>query len=250
MSWFLETIEIEGFRGINNAGDPLELKFHPDKVNSVFAPNGVGKSSIFEAATYALTGTIPKLDALPAVERGASYYLNRFHPANLGTVSLTLIPAAGGASGTVTVTRNQNEVRTVTTSDGRDGDALLGELNREFVLLDAKTFQKFIDETPLNRGRSFSGLLGLGSYSELRQFLQALSNTRRFNNHFDIGNKNGRKTLTEQQIAQARDNIRDSYLALIGEEPDAGASNDDLRAKAHTILQNIPLIQPQCEKNC
>ena len=113
MSWFLEQISIEGFRGINNVGAPLELKFDPDKVNSVFAPNGVGKSSIFEAVTYVLTGGIPKLDALPASERGASYYLNRFHPADLGTISLTLRGAADGAHLTVVVTRDQNGARTV-----------------------------------------------------------------------------------------------------------------------------------------
>jgi DNA repair exonuclease SbcCD ATPase subunit len=141
VSWFLEEISIEGFRGINNAGSPLELKFHPDKVNSVFAPNGVGKSSIFEAVTYALTGAIPKLDALPAAERSASYYLNRFHPADLGTVSLTLRGVSDGVSLTVTVTRDLIGTRTVRTSDGRDGNVVLAELNREFVLLDAKTFQ-------------------------------------------------------------------------------------------------------------
>jgi len=247
MSWFLEQIEIEGFRGINNAGAPLELKFHTDKVNSVFAPNGVGKSSIFEAVTYVLTGAIPKLDALPPAERGASYYLNRFHPAGLGTVSLMLRPAMGGASLTVTVTRDQNGTRTVATSDGRDGNELLAELNREFVVLDAKTFQNFIDETPLNRGRSFSGLLGLGSYSALRQALQALSHTRAFNNHFEVSAKTGRKRLIDAHITQARNNIRASYLALVGEEVGAAATNDELRAKAHAILHNIPLIQPKCD---
>lgn len=247
MSWLLEQISIEGFRGINNAGAPLELKFHPDKVNSVFAPNGVGKSSIFEAVTYVLTGAIAKLDALPAAERGASYYLNRFHPADLGTVSLTLRPATGGANLTVTVTRDKKGARTVATSDGRDGNALLAELNREFVLLDAKTFQSFIDETPLNRGRSFSGLLGLGSYSALRQALQALSHTRGFNNHFEVSAKTGRKGLIEGQIAQASNNIRASYLALVGEEAGAGATNNELRAKAHSILHNIPLIQSKCD---
>lgn len=247
MSWLLEQISIEGFRGINNAGSPLEIKLHPDKVNSVFAPNGVGKSSIFEAVTYALTGAIPKLDNLPAAERGASYYLNRFHPANVGTVALTLRPAAGGASLVVTVTRDQNGMRTVVTSDGSDGNALLAELNREFALLDAKTFQSFIDETPLNRGRSFSGLLGLGSYSRLRQALQTLSNTRSFNNHFEVSSKTGRKGLIEGQIAQARNNIRGSYLALVGEEPSAAVTNDELRGAARAILHNIPLIQPKCE---
>jgi len=46
--YFLGCLSIEGFRGINNDGDPLVLKFKSDAVNSVHAPNGVGKSSIFE----------------------------------------------------------------------------------------------------------------------------------------------------------------------------------------------------------
>jgi hypothetical protein len=148
----------------------------------------------------------------------------------------------------VTVTRDQAGNRTVTTSDGRDGDALLAELNRDFVLLDAKTFQRFIDETPLNRGRSFSGLLGLGSYSTLRQALQALSHTRSFNNHFEVSAKAGKQRLIETQIEQTRRAIGASYLSLVGEEPRASATNDDLRMKAHAILHNIPLLRTKCDK--
>ncbi|MEY9424131.1 DNA repair exonuclease SbcCD ATPase subunit, partial [Bradyrhizobium japonicum] len=84
--WFLERLEIEGVRGINNEGDPLVLSFAHDAVNSVSAPNGVGKSSIFDALTYALRKKIPKLDELPATESGDSYYLNRFHSKNTGTI--------------------------------------------------------------------------------------------------------------------------------------------------------------------
>ena len=61
--WFLDSVEIEGFRGINNEGDPLVLTFGQDAVNSVSAPNGVGKSSIFDALTFALRKRIAKLDA-------------------------------------------------------------------------------------------------------------------------------------------------------------------------------------------
>ncbi|AMG75575.1 ATP-binding protein [Sphingopyxis granuli] len=245
MTWLLRQIGIEGFRGINNAGSPLELAFHTEKVNSVFAPNGVGKSSIFEAVTYALTGQIPKLDGLPAAEQGGTYYLNRFHPGDTGTITLSLQPAAAGPAIDVIVTRDRTGARTVAVSDGRDGDALLAELNREFVLLDAKTFQRFIDDTPLNRGRSFSGLLGLGQYSALRQSLQALANTRAFNNHFDVSSKSGRKQLIEGQITQERTAIRESYLHLVGE--DAGQlTQADMQTRAHAILHNIPLIQPRC----
>jgi len=247
MSWFLEQISIEGFRGINNAGAPLELKFNPDKVNSVFAPNGVGKSSIFDAVAYALSGSITKLDALPAAERGSSYYLNQFHPNGIGTVALALREQTTLTAVTVTVTRDRIGRRIVTTSDGRDGDSLLNELNREFVLLDSKTFQSFIDGTPLVRGRSFSSLLGLGAYSALRQALQGLAQTRSFNNHFDVNAKSGKKTLTEGQIRQARLSIRESFLALVGEDASSTLSNVDLRQRAHSILHNIPLLRANCE---
>ena len=61
---------------------------------------------------------------------------------------------------------------------GIDANALLTQLNREFVLLDGETFRSFIDSKALDRGRDFAGLLGLARYSVLRQQLQALANTR------------------------------------------------------------------------
>src|ERR1700746_3766954 len=112
--WLLERIEIEGFRGINNEGDPLVLDFAPDAVNSVSAPNGVGKSSIFDALAFAIRGRISKLDDLPAAESGGDYYVNKFHSSAQGTVSLTVKPIASGASVTVTVTRDIAANRVVT----------------------------------------------------------------------------------------------------------------------------------------
>ena len=247
MSWFLDEISIEGFRGINNQGDPLSLKLNPNNVNSVSAPNGVGKSSIFEAVTYAVTGKIPKLDNLPAAERGESYYLNRFHPSNIGTIALTLSPDNGGNNTVITVTRDDNGVRHVATNDGSDGEATLAILNREFVLLDSATFRSFIDDKPLDRGRSFSGLLGLGIYSMLRQYLKSLDNTRKFNNHFDLNAKKGKIGLIDAQIVQARATIQASYLGLVGEQLGADLTNDELREKARSIVLNIALLHSKCE---
>ncbi|QOG23224.1 AAA family ATPase [Bradyrhizobium sp. SEMIA] len=68
--WLLEGLSIEGFRGINNQGKPLELKFHTDKVNSISAVNGVGKSSVYDAVRYAICGAVAWLEDLPASERG------------------------------------------------------------------------------------------------------------------------------------------------------------------------------------
>ena len=190
--WFLDGLEIEGFRGINNEGAPLTLKFKPDSVHSISATNGVGKSSIYDAMCFALRGEIPKLERLLQAERPQDYYLNRFHSGSVGTIKLTLRPDNGAGNVAITITRNNRGVRTVTGPSGFNAEGLLAELNREFVLIDGDTFRSFIDEKALDRGRAFSGLLGLSRYSDLRQSLQGLSNTRAFNTHF------GTEAITEE----------------------------------------------------
>ena len=93
--YFLKRIRVEGFRGINNEADPLDLSFRTDATNSVFAVNGTGKSSLFEALSYAIRGHIPKLDALQAQERPTEYYCNRFDSRSHATIDLEFEPDDG-----------------------------------------------------------------------------------------------------------------------------------------------------------
>lgn len=245
--WYLQEISIEGFRGINNEGDPLVLRFKPEHVNSVSAPNGVGKTSIFDAVAYAITGRIQKLDDLPAAEKGPSYYLNRFHSGGVGIVALTLLPALGGKAVIVTVKRDAAGNRSVTATDRMDGNAILAELNREFVLLDGNTFHNFIDFAPQARGRSFAGLLGLGRYSVLRQALSGLANTRAFNNHFGTTDKQGKQNTAKAAAGRARANIKEAYAALVGDEYDPAEAEASMLAKAHSALSGIALLKALCE---
>lgn len=245
--WYLQRVSIEGFRGINNEGAPLVLKLKPDCVNSISAPNGVGKTSIFDAIVYAITGRIPKLEDLPAAEKGPSYYLNRFHSGGVGTVALTLEPAAGGAEVTITVQRDAAGARTVSASNGADGDAILADINREFVLLDGKTFQDFIDFSPQKRGRSFAGLLGLKRYSALRQGLASLANTKAFNNHFGVAAKEATQNSATVTAQRARANIKEAYTALVADEYDPAEAERTMLAKAHSALHGVELLRPICE---
>jgi hypothetical protein len=245
IQWFLEGLEIEGFRGINNEGAPLALKFKPDCVSSITAPNGVGKSSIYDALSFAFRGKIDKLDRLLQAERPQDYYLNRFHPAGLGTVKLALRPNNGGAAVTIAVTRNAAGQRSV--SGHPDAEALLAELNREFVLLDGQTFQSFMDETALNRGRSFSGLLGLARYSTLRQQLQQLSHTRSFNSHFDTSAQAAKKAAADRSIVAARKAVETDYEALVLEKIALQAPAADSQARCHAALAAIPTLSPHCD---
>ena len=185
--YFLTGLIIEGFRGINNESNPLELRFQPNAVNSVFAINGVGKSSIFEALSYAIRGFVPKLEVLQAQERPEDYICNRFHSKRKGTIEIELTPDDGNQPVTVLVERDAAGIRTVTSPSGYlDPTNLLDMLNEDFTLLDYHTFIRFIDSTPLDRGRSFSALLGLSSYSDLRQALQTVSDTRTVKSDFEL----------------------------------------------------------------
>jgi hypothetical protein len=244
--WFLDSVEIEGFRGINNEGDPLVLKFGRDAVNSISAPNGVGKSSIFDALTFALRSKIPKLDELQANESGGSYYLNRFHSKGTGTVKLTISPAAGGKAVPIVVTRNNVGIRKVVAPTGVDGEALLSSLDRDFVLLDHKSLQSFIDDKALDRGRSFAGLLGLARYSELRQKLQALSNANAFSNHFSTKVLEAEKTSLKSTVT-AQQAEATAAFQLLTQQP--FASQADYKAAvttAHQALHQIEILQPHC----
>ena len=245
--WYLEKISIEGFRGINNAGSPLVLKFKSDAVNSLFAPNGVGKSSIYDALLYAITGKIPKLDKLPASERGQGYYLNQFHGGDRGTIELTLCSAHDGSRVTLKVERDLNGVRTVTSPNGIDGEALLKEIDREFVLLDGETFREFINAVPRERGRSFASLLGLRKYSLIRQALAKFSHGRSFGNHFDLAVKTSRLAQCQTSFRQASDNISSAYKDLVGEDLDPSLEEAVLQERAYSALCGIELLRPVCE---
>jgi hypothetical protein len=247
LRWFIDGVEIEGFRGINNEGTPLILKFKQDCVSSVSAPNGVGKSSIFDAISFAIRGKIEKLERLLQSERPQDYYLNRFHPAGTGSIKLTFRPDDGGVPVTITVTRNSAGLRTVTGPAGVDAEALLAALNREFVLLDAQTFNSFIDYKALDRGRAFSGLLGLARYSTLRQELQALAHTRSFGNHFDVAARKTKKEAAQRLVDNAKAAIKADYEALVKEPLLAATSKDDAQKRCHKSLNDIPVLSPNCK---
>ena len=247
IGWFLEQLEIEGFRGVNNQGAPLVLKFKPDAVSSISAPNGVGKSSIFDALTFALRKSIPKLENLAAAERGREYYLNRFHTGGVGTIALTVKPTDGSPSTTVTVTLDTAGARTVSATNGTDGEALLAELHREFVLLDGTTFQRFIDDTSLSRGRNFAGLLGLSRYSTLRGALDALSNTRSFNNHLDRSAVLARRDAAAKTIRDLAPRIAADYETFMKTPLKPAAPQTEIDSACHAALRSIPALAKHCD---
>jgi DNA repair exonuclease SbcCD ATPase subunit len=207
--YFVKSITVEGFRGINNDGEPLELKFKPECVNSVFGANALGKSSIFEALSYALKGSIAKLDRLPAAEEPQRYYGNRFHGTGMSTITLVFSADDGSDGVIISVARSANGTRTVTSSTGHaDPEAFLHDLDCDSCLLDYDQFESFVEQTPLRRGRTFSGLLGLSPLSEFRQALEVLSNTKNLKADFDIEDLDGSIASDEREAREREQSLR------------------------------------------
>lgn len=243
--WFLESLSIEGFRGINNEGKPLELKFKSDKINSVSAVNGVGKTSVYDAIRYAISGRLPWLEELPPGDRDGEYYLNRFHPAQTATIKLSLREMVTNQPCEIEVKRDSSGTRTVSASGNWDGNAVLQSLNREFVLLDGPTFQNFIAAKPQARGRTFAGLLGLADYSRMRQALAALANTRAFNNHFGAQAHAQALAHAQKGVNDARDALKRDHLILTGGEWGTMPLADGL-AKCFSALEQIGPLTALC----
>ena len=243
--YFLTRLSVEGFRGVNNENNPLEIRFKPDSVNSVFAPNGLGKSSIFEALCYAIHGTIPKLQLLQAQERPQDYYCNRFHSKKAASILVEFQPDDGTAPVSIRIDRDAGGNRTVTSPSGHaNPEEFLATLKETFALLDYKTFARFIEESPLERGRTFSTLLGLAEYSDCLQALQTASDSRALNTDLDF--KDLRMAVgTAQDSAQgALITLRTSYEKVTGKPLEDIDKLDECTVEVTTALGNVELLKP------
>ncbi|KGJ22554.1 AAA family ATPase [Paracoccus sanguinis] len=243
--YFLASAAIEGFRGINNDGDPLVLKFKHDAVNSVHAPNGVGKSSIFEALHFALHGTVPRLEGMQDVEQGASYIVNKFHPAQQATVALVFKSDDGTPDVSITVTRTAAGGRVVTSPSGHaDPDSFLADLCEDFVLVDYPRFASLVDCSALERGRSFASLVGMSRYSQLRQALDGAKNTRNINNDLGLSTLDTEVTAENRALGAVEQRILAAYQEVTGAV--GGQMTDTAALKAHVTagLAGIALFTP------
>lgn len=242
--YFLRRLKVEGFRGVNNQGNPLDISFKPDAVNSVFAVNGIGKSSIFESLYYTIHGTIPKLDDLKAHERPQDYYCNRFHSGNKAMIEVELEPDDGGAVVCIKVERNAAGNRTVSSPSGHtDPEGFLGTLNEAFALLDYRTFSRFIEESPLERGRTFSALLGLSEYSDCRQALQVVSDTRTTNTDLEMKVLATQIDGTQRAVQQALAALRSNFEKVTGKPLEDVDKLDQYATEVAQALGNVELLK-------
>ena len=244
--YFLARLAVEGFRGINNENDPLDIRFRTDAVNSVFAVNGNGKSSIFESLCYAIHDSIPKLQLLQAQERPQDYYCNRFHSKKSASILLEFQPDDDTTPVSIRIDRDATGNRTVTSPNGHsDPEGFLATLKEQFALLDYRTFARFIEESPLERGRTFSALLGLAEYSDCRQALQAVSDTRSVNTDLEINVLKTKVDASQNAAQQALAILRSSYQKFTGKPLEDVDRLGECAVEVAAALGNVELLKSQ-----
>ena len=242
--YFLTRLAVEGFRGINNENDPLDISFEPNSVNSIFAVNGIGKSSIFEALCYAIHGAIPKLQLLQARERPEEYYCNRFHSKNAASILLEFQPDDGKEAVAIQIERNADANRKVTSPSGHaDPEGFLATLKEAFTLLDYRTFARFTEESPLERGRTFSALLGLAEYSDCRQALQAALDSRALNTDLEIGVLSTAIGSAQSAAKPALATLRMSFEKVTGKPLEDMAKLEECTGEVSAALGNVELLR-------
>jgi hypothetical protein len=246
MRYFLKRVKIEGFRGVNNESEPLDVKFEVDKVNSLFAPNGTGKSSVFDAIYFALNGKLPKLEILHQVEHGDEYYVNRFHVGGIATIELEFeTDETTPTTHSIKIVRHADGSKQITSPSGyADPQKLLDSLNQSFTMLDYHTFNKFIDHTPLDRGRSFSTLLGLDIYSDFRQTLKTAIDTRALRADLGIPTIESEISTLTTASGTALSRLDSAYGSLVGESIEDVEKLETYEAKVLGVLASIELVKP------
>ena len=248
--YFLTRLAIEGFRGVNNENDPLDIKFKSNSVNSVFAVNGIGKSSIFEALCYAIHGVIPKLQSLQKKERPQDYYCNRFHSKNAASILVEFQPDTGLTPVTIQIERDADGTRIVSSPSGHlDPERFLATFKEAFALLDYRTFSRFIEESPLERGRTFSALLGLAEYSDCRQALQAASDSLALNNDLGIQILSMNVKAEKKGAQEVLVTLRKSYEKVTGKPLEDIDKLDECADEVAAGLGNVELLKPLVARN-
>jgi hypothetical protein len=239
----LKQLNIEGFRGINNQGEPLVLSFKTDQVNSVFGANALGKSSTFEAISYAIKREVRKLEELPASEGGSDYYVNRFHGTGTSTIGLLLAADDGTATIDVSVIRGSDGRRIVISPSGvANPDEFLRSLDSQLTLLDHDTFLKFVNDTPLKRGRTFSGLLGLSPLSEFRQVLETLSHRRSLNTDLELETLRGQLSRESAAVSELEENLTLAICKFFSKEHAGILDLEAIEDSVLTNLRSIPMV--------
>lgn len=210
--YFLNSISIEGFRGINNQGDPLRVTFVPNGVTSFFGENGMGKSSIFEALLFTFLGRIIRFDDYHRDIVDKRTIKNLFHNGN-GQIELEIIDDQKNIN-TIQIVISQNGERTIGTTTIANPEIFLSNLCNNLNFLDYKSFEKIMLTSSEETGKLFSNLVGLGEFTKIKDKLDKISRTQNINSDFGKATKENLIQTNNKRILELENEILTRIRAL------------------------------------
>jgi recombinational DNA repair ATPase RecF len=179
---YISSISIQGFRGINNSTSPLLIPFNEEGITSLFAENGKGKSSIFEALYYCLNGRLPKLDSLHREIKDDKSKKNLFYNGK-GKIDITFIEE-DGTPVVINFEVDDNGALSLSGSTISNPQAFLQEIQCEHNFLDYNTFIQILLKSPEETGKLFSDLIGFSEFPVIKEKIDKITRTQNLNNDF------------------------------------------------------------------
>ena len=174
-----------------------------------------------------------------------NYYCNLFHCDKRSSIELTFNPDDSSGNVVISVERNPDGSKNVTSPSGHaDPHGFLKEISSELVFLDNKIFQKFIEDSPLDRGRSFAKLLGSSQLSEFRHLLNTLSNSGNINTDFQLNVFEIRLDGLAGSKRAILNRIVQSYKSITGSPPNDATDHQAIKQGVTKILNNVELLKP------
>jgi len=204
--YFIKSISIEGFRGINNAGAPLVIQFQTDGVTSIFGENGKGKSSIFEAFLFSIIGRIVRFDDYHGDIKDKKTIKNLFHTGD-GSIIIEFIDESHSITD-IKVKVNANGERSISSNASANPEEFLSSLNSALNYLDYKSFEKIILTSSEDTGKLFANLVGFGGFINIKDKFDKISRTMNINNDFGKTEKESIRIVNNKRILELETEIK------------------------------------------
>lgn len=206
LKYFIKSISIEGFRGINNNGTPLVIDFQTDGTTSIFGENGKGKSSIFEAFIYSILGRIIRFEDYHGDIKDKRTIKNIFHTGD-GKIEIEFIDENHDVTDIAILVNSVGE-SSVSSAKVADPGLFLNSLGNELNFLDHKSFEKIILSSSEDTGKLFANLVGFGGFIALKEKLDKISRTQNINTDFG-------KTIKENNIRSNNQKIEELKTEIL-----------------------------------
>lgn len=193
---FIKSISIEGFRGINNKGNPLIIDFNKDGITSIFSPNGGGKSSIFDALSYCLNNELKCFKSIEHENQDYKTVRNLFHEGD-GKIVIELEDDKLIAN-KIEFKIDTNGHKEIVSPNKPLAELLINQIMDIHNFLDYNSFTDIINNSPENAGKTFLRLIGYEKFSIIQDKLGKLA--RNIERDFNINSKKNEINDSQKRI--------------------------------------------------